>query len=583
MSKTRLDPITFAVLRSGLVNAVAEMKGVVVRTAYSNLWKEAGDLSCGLLTSHGELAVQGIGDIPIHLASMPMSLGACLVRIPPAGLKPGDVLYQNDPYQGNNHLPDFIMAKPVFFDGRIVAYTAVRGHYVDVGGGGPGSYSAAMPDIYAEGLRIPPVRIFKEGELNQDIVDVLLHNTRNSRERFGDLRSQFAGCVAAERRVLSFCQKYGAETFQAAMEEMVAAAEKLTRAAIAKIPDGTYTFEDFCDNDAITDDPIRIAASVTVRGEEIEIDFAGSSPQVRGGMNAPLAVTVSAACYAIKCITDPENLPNSGSYRPIKVNAPYGTVVNPMPPAPVIAGNHETASRIVDVIIGALASVVPERICAAGSGSSGVLSLGARVRSDGRDRELLMVETHGAGQGANRHGDGVNARRVNVGNTGNTPSEALEMSFPLHILRYAISEDGGGAGRTRGGTGILRELRLDHEATVTLTADRAKFAPYGVFGGLPAPKAEFWAKLPDGTQRVLNSKTAPIHFLKGTIIHFRAAGGGGYGPPAERDLPAIQADLDDGYISPAGARENYGVVVAHDPERAEGSWVVTGRQLGNPQ
>jgi N-methylhydantoinase B len=583
MSKTRLDPITFAVLRSGLVNAVAEMKGVVVRTAYSNLWKEAGDLSCGLLTSHGELAVQGIGDIPIHLASMPMSLGACLVRIPPAGLKPGDVLYQNDPYQGNNHLPDFIMAKPVFFDGRIVAYTAVRGHYVDVGGGGPGSYSATMPDIYAEGLRIPPVRIFKEGELNQDIVDVLLHNTRNSRERFGDLRSQFAGCVAAERRVLSFCQKYGAETFQAAMEEMVAAAEKLTRAAIAKIPDGTYTFEDFCDNDAITDDPIRIAASVTVRGEEIEIDFAGSSPQVRGGMNAPLAVTVSAACYAIKCITDPENLPNSGSYRPIKVNAPYGTVVNPMPPAPVIAGNHETASRIVDVIIGALASVVPERICAAGSGSSGVLSLGARVRSDGRDRELLMVETHGAGQGANRHGDGVNARRVNVGNTGNTPSEALEMSFPLYILRYAISEDGGGAGRTRGGTGILRELRLDHEATVTLTADRAKFAPYGVFGGLPAPKAEFWAKLPDGTQRILNSKTAPIHFLKGTIIHFRAAGGGGYGPPAERDLPAIQADLDDGYISPAGARENYGVVVAHDPERAEGSWVITGRQLGNPQ
>jgi N-methylhydantoinase B len=583
MSKTKLDPITFAVLRSGLVNAVAEMKAVVVRTAYSNLWKEAGDLSCGLLTSRSELAVQGHGDIPIHLASMPMSLGACLVRIPPAELKPGDVLYQNDPYQGNNHLPDFIMAKPVFFDGRIVAYTAVRGHYVDVGGGGPGSYSATMPDIYAEGLRIPPVRIFKEGVLNQDIVDVLLHNTRNSRERFGDLRSQFAGCVAAERRVLSFCQKYGAGTFEAAMEQMIHAAEQLTRAAIAKIPDGTYTFEDYCDNDAITEDPIRIFACVTVRGEEIAIDFTGSSPQVRGGMNAPLAVTVSAACYAIKCITDPENLPNSGSYRPIKVNAPYGTVVNPMPPAPVIAGNHETASRIVDVIIGALASAVPDRICAAGSGSSGVLSLGARLRDDGRDRELLMVETHGAGQGANRYGDGVNARRVNVGNTGNTPNEVLEISFPLHIMRYAISEDGGGAGRTRGGTGILRELRLDHDATVTLTADRAKFAPYGVFGGLPAPKAEFWVKLPDGTRQVLNSKTAPMHFRKGTIIHFRAAGGGGYGPPAERDLSAIQADLDDGYISPSGAREYYGVMVEHDPDRAEGSWVVTGREVGTAQ
>jgi N-methylhydantoinase B len=583
MSNVKLDPITLAVLRAGLINAVAEMKAVVVRTAYSNLWKEAGDLSCGLLTSRGELAVQGRGDIPVHLASMPMSLGACLARIPPAELEPGDVLYQNDPYQGNNHLPDFIMAKPVFFDGRIVAYTAVRGHYVDVGGGGPGSYSATMPDIYAEGLRIPPVRIYKKGVLNQDIVDVLLHNTRNSRERFGDLRSQFAGCVAAERRVLSFCEKYGGAVFEAAMEEIVDAAERLTRAAIAEIPDGTYSFEDFCDNDSITDDPIKIAAHVSVRGEEIAVDFSGSSPQVRGGMNAPLAVTVSATCYAIKCLTDPENMPNSGSYRPIKVNAPYGTVVNPMPPAPVIAGNHETASRIVDVIIGALASAVPERICAAGSGSSGVLSLGARVPDDRRDRELLMVETHGAGQGANRFGDGVNARRVNVGNTGNTPSEALEISFPVHILRYAISEDGGGAGRTRGGTGILRELRLEHDATVTLTAERAKFHPYGVFGGLPAPKAEFWAKLPDGTHRVLNSKTAPIHFPKGTIIHFRAAGGGGYGPPAERDLAVIQADLDDGYISPTAARDHYGLVVEHDPNRTEGAWVVTGRQPGITQ
>jgi N-methylhydantoinase B len=581
--KTKLDPITFAVLRSGLVNAVAEMKAVVVRTAYSNLWKEAGDLSCGLLNNRGELAVQGHGDIPIHLASMPMSLGACLVRIPPDELKPGDVLYQNDPYQGNNHLPDFIMAKPVFFNGHIVAYTAVRGHYVDVGGGGPGSYSATMPDIYAEGLRIPPVRIFKEGVLNQDIIDVLLHNTRNSRERFGDLRSQHAGCVAAERRVLSFCRKYGADAFEAALDEMINAAEQLTRAAIATIPDGTYTFEDYCDNDAITDEPIRIFVTVTVHGEEITVDFTGSSSQVRGGMNAPLAVTVSATCYAIKCITDPENLPNSGSYRPIKVNAPYGTVVNPMPPAPVIAGNHETASRIVDVIIGALAGAVPDRVCAAGSGSSGVLSLGARIRADGRDRELLMVETHGAGQGANWRSDGVNARRVNVGNTGNTPNEALEISFPVHIVRYAISEDGSGAGRTRGGTGIFRELRLNHDATVTLTADRAKFAPYGVFGGLPAPKAEFWVRLPDATQRVLNSKTAPMHFPIGTVIHFRAAGGGGYGPPAERKISAIQSDLDDGYISPTAARRDYGVLVEHDPDRAEGCWVVSGRAVEGRQ
>jgi N-methylhydantoinase B len=580
MSKNRLDPITLAVLRSGLINAVAEMKAVVVRTAYSNLWKEAGDLSCGLLTSSGELAVQGKGDIPVHLASMPMSLLACLKRIPPATLKPGDVVYQNDPYQGNNHLPDFVMAKPVFFDGSIVAYAAVRGHYVDVGGGGPGSYSATMPDIYAEGLRIPPVRIYEEGVLNQDIVDVLLHNTRNSRERFGDLRSQYAGCLAAERRVISFCKKYGVDVVESAMEEILDASERLTLAAILKIPDGTYEFEDYCDNDAITDDPIKIAVRVTVRGEKIEVDFTGSSPQVRGGMNAPLAVTVSATCYAIKCLTDPENPPNSGSYRPIKVIAPSGTVLNPISPAPVVAGNHETASRVVDVIIGALSKAVPDRVCAAGSGSSGVLSLGARVRETGRERELLMVETHGAGQGANKYGDGVNARRVNVGNTGNTPSEALEMSFPIHILRYSISEDCAGAGRTRGGTGILRELRLEHDATVTLTAERAKFSPYGLFGGLPAPKSDFWAKLPDGTRRVLNSKTAPLYFPKGTVIHFRSAGGGGYGPPAERDLKALQDDLDDGYVSPTAAHEFYNVTVKHDASRADGPWVAMPKQNG---
>lgn len=578
MNRANLDPITLAVLRSGLINAVAEMKAVVVRTAYSNLWKEAGDLSCGLMTKSGDLAVQGKGDIPVHLASMPLSLRGCLDRIQPETLKPGDVLYQNDPYQGNNHLPDFIMAKPVFFDGRIVSYTAVRGHYVDVGGGGPGSYSATMPDIYAEGLRIPPVRIFKEGVLNQDIVDVLRHNMRNSRERLGDLRSQYAGCLAAERRVLTFCERYGAEAFEVAMGEIVDAAEHLTRAAITKIPDGVYSFEDYCDNDSISDDPIKIAVRVTVKGDEIEVDFTGSSPQVRGGMNAPIAVTVSATCYAIKCLTDPENPPNSGSYRPIKVVAPLGSVVNPVPPAPVIAGNHETASRIADVIVGALAAALPDRICAAGCGSSGVLSLGTRLRDGGRERELLMVETHGSGQGGNIESDGVNARRVNVGNTGNTPSEALEMSFPIQVLRYAISEDGGGAGRTRGGTGITRELRLEHEATVTLTADRAKFAPYGVFGGLPAPKAEFWAKLPDGTHRVLPSKTAPLHFPKGTIIHFRAAGGGGYGAPAERDLAAVQDDLDDGYVSPKAARKLYGVTVRHEPERAEGCWLAMPRK-----
>ena len=577
MSKQPLDAITKAVIGSGMTNAVAEMKSVVCLTAYSNLWREAGDLSCGLMSATGDLVIQGMGDIPIHLASMPMSLAGCLKRIPAATLKPGDVLLQNDPYQGNNHLPDFMMAKPIFFAGCIIGYSAVRGHFVDVGGGGPGSYSTTMPDIYAEGLRIPPVLIFKQGVINQDIVDILRVNTRNSDERLGDLRSQYAGCVTAERRLVELCEKYGREAIETTMRDIVDAGESLTREAIRHIPDGAYQFEDFCDSDGIIEEPIRIAVKVTVAGANVEVDYTGSSPQVRGGMNAAYATTISATCYAIKCLTDPENPPNSGSYRPIKIIAPLGTVLNPLSPAAVVAGNHETAARIADAVIGALAPALPNRVCAAGSGSSGVLSIGTRITADHTTRELLLVETHGAGQGGNVDGDGANTRRTGVGNTGNTPSEVLESSFPIHILRYEISQDGGGAGRTRGGTGIMRELRLDHDATVTITAERAKFGPYGLFGGLAAPKAKFWIKLPDGTSRFLPSKTAPMFLPKGTVIRMQAAGGGGYGPPLERALTAVQNDLDDGYISTAAAKDLYGVQLDRTDGRPEGEWIATRR------
>jgi N-methylhydantoinase B len=573
-----LDPITLAVIRAALLNAVAEMKAVVIRTAYSNLWKEAGDLSCGILTGKGELLAPGRGDIPVHLVTMPASLGGCLKRFPIEELRPGDVLYQNDPYQGNNHLPDFLMAKPVFADGSIVAFAAVRGHYVDVGGSAPGSYTTATTDIYTEGLRIPPVRIFEEGVLNEDIVNVLQTNTRNSRERMGDLRSQYAGCLTAERRILAFCERYGAATLTEAMEEILDASERLARAAIVDIADGVYTFEDYCDGDGVDNEPFKVAVRVTVQGDEIDVDFTGSAPQVRGGMNAPPAVTSSATIYAIKCVTDPENISNSGSMRPIKVHAPVGTVVNPVAPAPVVAGNHETASRIVDAVLGALAEAVPDRVCAAGSGTSGIIAIGTRVAgTDGSQRDAILVETHGCGQGANRDGDGVNARRVNVGNTGNTPNEVLESSFPISMLSYSLSVDGGGAGRRRGGTGIQRVMRLEKDATVTITSERGTVPPYGLFGGHSAPPAEFRAELPDGAVIHFPSKTAPQRLPKGTVITFRCAGGGGYGQPEERELEFVQSDLDDGYVSVEKVPALYKVELRHDADRTEGEWVVAGR------
>ncbi|TAK82404.1 MAG: hydantoinase B/oxoprolinase family protein [Betaproteobacteria bacterium] len=574
--KARMDPITQSVIHYGLIGAVAEMKAVVVRTAYSNLWKHAGDLSCGILTPEGEIVAQGEADIPVHLSSMPYSLRGILSKIDPGLLRPGDVLLQNDPYQGNNHLPDLIMVRPIFYKGGLVAYAAVRGHYVDVGGMGPGSYSVLTDDIYAEGLRIPPVRIFKAGKLDRDVLEMLLANMRNPRERLGDFHSQMAGCLAGERRVHAYCGKYGPDTVMAAMASILDDAERRTRVAIAGIPDGEYRFEDFCDGVRPEDGPIKIAGKVTVRADEVEVDFSGSSDQVRGGMNAPPAVTASGVYYAIKCLTDPGAPPNSGCYRPIRIHAPLGSVVNPEFPGPVVAANIETSTRIAEVVTGALAGALPGRVAAASSGTSGALVLGADARQgNGSRRGAIMVEAHGVGHGASAASDGLNGRRVGLGNMSNTPNEVLEATFPITILRYELTRDAGGPGRCRGGTGLTREVRFDEDLTATVVADRVQVAPYGLHGGLGGGKAQFWVEIPGHERQAIHSRSAPLRLPKGTVLHFQVAGGGGYGRPEDRALECIQDDLDDGYLSPEMARKHYGVRVTRDESRPDGQWVAS--------
>lgn len=567
---TSLDPISFSVIDAGLRSAVAEMKAVVLRTAYSNLWREAGDLSCALLDATGQIVVQGIGDIPIHLGSMPMTMQGVLDRIAIDDLLPGDVVLQNDPYRGNNHMPDFFMAKPVFADGRVIAFTAVRGHYVDIGGPAPGSYFTLASDIYGEGLRMPPVKIYREGIINQDVIDILAANVRNPDERMGDMRSQYAGCVTAERRLSEFCERYGTDVVERAMDQVLDVSEQRARAAFATIPDGVYTYEDFCDGDSFDPTPVAIRASVTVQGSDVSVDFTGSDPQTRGGMNSPLGVTVSAAFFALKALTEPHTASNSGSYRPVTITAPKGTIVNPHAPAPVVAGNHETSARIADVVLGALSQAVPELVPAAGTGSATVLIV---AREDGVD-DAIMYEVHGAAQGGNFRADGSHARRTSIGNTGNTPCELLEAAHPVRVLAYRLS-DGGGAGRHRGGGGITRVLEFTETSTVTIVADRDVSHPYGLFGGDEGGNARFTLTLPDGEVRILSSKMPPTSVPKGAQLEFTCAGGGGYGDPAERDLSAIQDDLDDEYLTPEAAERAYGVRVVRDDARVDGVWVAT--------
>lgn len=568
--KTELDPITFAVLDEGIRSAVEEMKAVVERTAYSNLWREAGDLSCGLVLPNAEIAVQGKGDIPIHLASMSLTMKGVLDAIPLDEIHPGDVLLQNDPYRGNNHMPDFFMAMPVFYDDELLCFTAVRGHYVDIGSPVAGSYNMNAVDIYGEGLRIPPVKLYKNGEIDSEILSILTANVRNPTERVGDLKSQYAGCFHAAKRVLAFCERYSAATVLAAMRGMLDHSETTARAAIGDIPDGVYCFEDYCDGDGHSADEVAIRAQLTISGSEVTVDFTGTDAQCSGPINSPLGVTYSAVCFAIKAVTEPHSPSNSGSYRPIRIIAPPGSIVNPLEPAPVVAGNHETSTRIADVVLGCLAQAMPNSVPAAGTGSSTVVIVSREAVVD----EAIMYEVHGAGQGGTPFHDGSNARRTSIGNTGNTPNEILEVTNPIRVLDYSIRSDAGGAGKYRGGNGIRRELVVTEDCLVTIAAERDVSKPYGLAGGSEGACAEFSISPEGETKQVLSSKTTSARAVKGSTVEIACAGAGGLGNPFERDLGAIQDDVDDGYVTPEGARRAYGVTVSFEPERAEGPWLV---------
>jgi N-methylhydantoinase B len=590
-----LDPITFEVIRSTLLLAVQEMKQVAMRTAYSPLWKEAGDMSCGILTAAGELVAQGPADIPVHLGSMPFSMQGILKALDPATFEDGDVILHNDPYQGNNHLPDTIMAKPVIVDGEVLAYTAVRGHYIDIGGFRPGSYSPLARDLFGEGLRIPPVKLYRRGEPDPDLMRLLAANTRMPQDLLGDVRAQFAGCVAGERRLQAIVAKFGRDVVIEGMQAVLDHSERLMRTEIDRLRPGTYAFTDACDDDGFNDEPIVIAASVTVGDRRIAVDFTGSSPQVPTYMNAPPAVTASATYYAVKCFVAPDDPPSSGAYRAVQITAPLGTVVNPLPPAPVAAGNHETAARIFDAVLGALAQADPHRAVAAGCGTSCGYHLTARGLDP--DGELVTprtwIEIHGAGRGAGEGYDGAHVLPV-FGNTSNTPVEHIEMKYPVRVERLEVVEDSGGAGRWRGGSAIRRRFRLLAEhAFLTVLSERGRIPPYGLMGGRPGKtaRAHLWGHDVLDEQRYrpspeiaaddhgpslqaaaeggvrIRTKLNAFEVARGMCLQIQGAGGGGCGDAFERDPEAVRQDVLDGYVSLEAAAREYGVVLRPAADR----------------
>jgi N-methylhydantoinase B len=545
------DPATFEVVKNALYCAAEEMKVVLAKTAYSPLLKVAGDYSCGLFDVTGEMVAQG-PDLPIHLGSMPLAVKAVIRAFP--SFEPGDVFIHNDPYFGGSHLPDVNVVMPAFHEETLLGFACVRAHWPDIGSNTPGSYGTAT-EIYGEGLRLPPVRLARAGVTNTDVEAIIFLNVRTPEERRGDLRAQIAANLRGVTRLQELAGKHGVGRLLKIMQEVMDYSERMMRAMLGGLPDGTASFEELCDGDGVLEEgetedrPFKIRMTVTKRGDTLSVDFAGTDRQVAGPMNAPLNVTASGIYCAIKMVADPTDLvpPNSGCWRPVELIAEPGTVVHAQSPAPVVFANHEISHRVADMLFGALAQLCPERVMACSQGTSAILTVGGVDYRNGA--RYVSYETIKGGFGARPTKDGVNGMSSGISNTMNTPIEILEMSFPVRVERYAVIPDSGGVGKYRGGCGVERVWRiLGNPAQISVCMERSVAPPFGLAGGGPGAGSRVTLMYPDGRERRLNTKgtlTAPADAQ--VVMH--APGSGGYGAAGERDPAQAREDSVNGYVT----------------------------------
>ena len=555
------DPATFVVIKNSLYAAAEEMKVVLAKTAYSPILKVAGDYSCGIFDISGQMIAQG-PDLPIHLGSMPDAVKAVVSAFDV--FEENDVFIHNDPYFGGSHLPDVNVISPAFHKDKLIGFACIRAHWPDVGSASPGSYGA-VTEIYGEGLRLPPVKLYSRGVLNKDVDAIIFANVRTPDERRGDLGAQIAANRRATERLGALADKYGVDVLVSTMAEVLDYSEKMMRTLLARLPDGKSTFEDFCDGDGIIeegeteDQTFLIRMTVEKKGETITVDFSGTDDAVSGPMNAPLSVTASGVFCALKTVIDPDGLipPNSGCWRTISVTAPEGCVLNAQFPSPVVYANHEISHRVCDMTFGAVAEFWPNNTMACSQGTSAVVTFGGE---DPRNKQrYVSYETIKGGFGARPNKDGINAIASGISNTMNTPIEVLEMSFPVRVDEYVLVTDSGGAGRFRGGLGARRTWTvLDHKARASSCLERTKSAPFGLSGGKPGLEAKIWTEAPNGDIGTAPGKGG-FDVPNGGQIHLRVPGSGGFGNPSERDANAIKEDVLDGYISEEGAEMHYGV------------------------
>lgn len=555
--RSELDPVTVEVIRNKLDGIANEMELTLVRSAFSTIVKEGLDASASIFTLKGETLAQAIA-IPIHLVTLLPMVRHLLEKQPVATMKEGDVFVMNDPYLGGTHLPDIAVMMPVFHQGQPIAISATMTHHQDVGGMAPGSTPTNATEIFQEGLRIPLLKLMEGGVLNETFMAMLRRNVRIPEVVTGDLMAEISACSIGARRLRELSGTYGGNFLVSVFEELLDRSERMTRAALRSIPEGTYSYTDYLDNDGVDlERLVPITVEVTIADGRIALDFTGSSPQVRGPFNCVPSGSLAASCFAVRAVTDPDqSIPNNGGcFRPLTLELPLGSIVNPREPAPV-GCRTSTIKRITSVVLGALRQAVPDRVPADPGGEEVILHFGGR-RSDGRGFVTSQILIGGSGASAGC--DGVDVIETDATNCMNIPAEALELEAPIRVHRASLAPDSGGAGRRRGGLGAWLEYEiLDGEMTITYRGERHFCQAAGTEGGGAGGKASAEILRPDGSVHAIPSKEVAT-LRAGDRLIIRTAGGGGYGEPQLRPASEVRADLENGKVSAAAAAELYGL------------------------
>jgi N-methylhydantoinase B len=546
--------VTFEVIRNALVAATDEMVLALRRSAYSTNIKTRSDFSSAFFDAERRSVAQGFAQ-PVHLGSMVEQVPKTILAYGADKLGPGDMLLTNDPYPSGVHLNDVSLIAPVYADGGLIGYVANIAHHVDVGGGAPASIGA-FREVFQEGIIIPPVKLVAGGRIVPDIFKLVLAQIRSKHETSGDIRAQIAANTTGARRVQALVERHGRGTIVTAMRELLDYTERRTRAELARLPHGTYAAEGLVDNDGYTDEPVKLRAQVTLAPDGAHFDTTGSDPQRRAPVNSTYAMTFSACAYMLKCLIDPDLPVNDGFYRLISLDAPAGTVTNGNWPGAVVGG-WETHDRLVEVLFRAVLPALPERIPAGTKGMMCQAGFGSLDVEAGT--YTCFYETFAGGYGGRSTSDGPDAVQAHGQNTENAPIEETELNYPVRIGCLALVPDSDGAGRHRGGLGLRKDYVFDRATTYTILADRDRFGPWGALGGHDASVAEY-VHVRDGVETRLGSKVT-VELEAGDVISVRTCGGGGYGPPAERDPDLVRRDVREGKVSAERARDVYGVEI----------------------